>query len=59
LLARSREAGFGERYERFLAAGGSASPAEALSMLGVDPNDPGTWDEGFGVIESWLDRISA
>lgn len=59
LLAHSKESGFAERYERFLAAGGSASPHELMSIIGVDLNDSGVWDDGFSVIESWLDRIDA
>ena len=59
LLVRSREPGFAERYERFLAAGGSASPSELVSILGVDLSSPRIWDEGFAVIEGWIDRVSA
>jgi oligoendopeptidase F len=59
LLARSRERGFGERYERFLAAGGSASPEELMHMIGVDLRDPRIWEDGFNVIEGWLDEVSA
>lgn len=58
LLSRSREPGFGARYERFLSAGGSDSPEALLRILGVDLRDPGLWDEGFAVIESWLDTMS-
>src|SRR5262249_6342801 len=35
LVSRSREEGFGERYERFLAAGGSESPEELMAILEV------------------------
>ena len=59
LIVRSRETGFAEHYERFLAAGGSASPDELLRIIGVDLNDSGIWDDGFSVIESWLGRIEA
>jgi oligoendopeptidase F len=59
LLVRSKESEFAERYERFLAAGGSASPDELMSIIGVDLSDSGIWDEGFSVIEGWLDRIDA
>ena len=58
LLRRSREDGFGEKYERFLAAGASSSPVELMQLVGVDLRDPGIWDEGFAVIESWLEQIS-
>jgi oligoendopeptidase F len=30
-----------------------------MSIIGVDLNDSGVWDDGFSVIESWLDRIDA
>ena len=58
LLARSREPGFGERYERFLAAGGSAAPAELMRILEVDLSDPEIWNDGFAVLEGWIDRIA-
>jgi oligoendopeptidase F len=59
LLARSRERGFGERYERFLAAGNSASPEELMHIVGVDLPDPRIWEDGFNVIEGWLEEVSA
>jgi oligoendopeptidase F len=57
LVARSREDGFGERYECFLAAGGSASPEELMAILEVDLRDPEIWNDGFSVMEGWIDRI--
>ena len=57
LLARSREPGFDERYERFLAAGGSGSPEELMGMLDVDLHDPDIWNDGYAVLEGWIDRI--
>ena len=59
LLARSRERGFSERYERFLAAGGSASPEQLMHIVGVDLHDPRIWEDGFNVIEDWLEDVSA
>lgn len=59
LLARSRESGFAERYERFLAAGGSASPEELMAILGLDLNATSIWDDGSAVIESWIDRLAS
>jgi oligoendopeptidase F len=59
LLARSRERGFGERYERFLSAGGSASPEQLMRVVGVDLHDQSTWEAGFNAIEGWLDEVSA
>jgi len=58
LLARSRHPDFAQRYERFLAAGGSASPSELVSILDIDLNDTAIWDDGFAVIESWVDRLA-
>jgi oligoendopeptidase F len=57
LLPRSREPGFDERYERFLAAGGSAAPEELFGILDVDLGNPGIWESGFAVMEEWLDRM--
>ena len=54
LLVRSRERGFGERYERFLAAGNSGTPEMLLAMVGVDLRDPDIWEDGFSVLEGWL-----
>jgi oligoendopeptidase F len=57
LVGRSREPGFAERYERFLAAGGSASPEELLAVIGVDLNDPEIWNDGFAVLEGLVERM--
>jgi oligoendopeptidase F len=57
LVARSREPGFAERYERLLAAGGSASPGELLAVLGVDLSDPEIWNDGFAVLEGFVERM--
>jgi oligoendopeptidase F len=57
LVARSREPGFAERYERFLTAGGSSSPEELLAILGVDLNDPEIWNDGFAVLEGFVERM--
>jgi oligoendopeptidase F len=57
LLGRSREPGFGERYEQFLAAGGSASPEELMAIVGVDLSNPEIWNEGFAVLDGLLDRM--
>ena len=58
LLARSREPDFADRYERFLAAGGSAPPHELMATLGVDLDDTAIWEDGFAVIEGWIDRFA-
>jgi oligoendopeptidase F len=57
LLGRSRDPDFGERYERFLTAGGSASPEELLAIVGVDLSNPEIWNEGFAVLDGLLDGI--
>jgi oligoendopeptidase F len=57
LVARSREPGFAERYERFLTAGGSASPEEKLAVVGVDLGDPEIWNDGFAVLEGFVERM--
>ena len=57
LLARSHHPGFPERYERFLAAGGNASPEELMAILEVDLRDPEIWNDGFSVMDGWIDRI--
>jgi oligoendopeptidase F len=58
LLARSEEPGFISQYERFLAAGGSASPEELLAIIGVDLNDATIFDDGFAVIDSWIEQLA-
>ena len=59
LLADSRQPDFAARYEHFLAAGGSASPDELLAILGVDLTATTIWDDGFAVIERWIDLLAA
>jgi oligoendopeptidase F len=57
LVARSREPDFAQRYERFLTAGGSASPEELLDIVGVDLGDPEIWNAGFAVLEGLVERM--
>jgi oligoendopeptidase F len=57
LVGRSHEPGFAECYERFLTAGGSASPAKLLAVLGVDLDDPEIWEDGFAVLEGFVERM--
>jgi oligoendopeptidase F len=57
LVARSREPGFAERYERFLSAGGSESPEEKLAVVGVDLGDPEIWNDGFAVLDGFVERM--
>jgi oligoendopeptidase F len=57
LVVSAREPDFSERFDHFLARGGSGSPHELLAILGADVDSPGIWDDGFALIESWLDAI--
>jgi oligoendopeptidase F len=57
LVARTREPGFAERYARFLAIGGSASPEESLAVLGLDLADKEVWNDGFAVLAGYVDRL--
>ncbi len=57
LVRRAREPGFGERYEEFLARGGSGSPDELLAILGVDLAGPDIWNDGFATIDRWIDAV--
>ena len=61
LYARYREQGaaFGDAYLGFLAAGGSAPPAELLAALGVDLEDPGVWEPGFREMERMVEVAEA
>jgi oligoendopeptidase F len=59
LVARAREPSFVERYERFLAAGGSASTEELLAVVGVDLGDPEIWNDGFAVLEGFVEKLTA
>ena len=58
LYAQYRAEGedFVPRYLDFLAAGGSASPADLLRPLGVDLDDPGCWKPGFAEMERMIER---
>lgn len=44
-------------YMELLRSGGSASPAELLSRVGVDINDPGFWQTGLDVIGAMVDEV--
>jgi oligoendopeptidase F len=57
LVAGSGEPGFAARYERFLTAGGSASPAELMAVVGVDLGDPEIWNDGFSALEGFVERM--
>jgi len=46
-------------YIRLLESGGSQSPDQALSRIGIDINQPEFWDRGFRVIEGFLAELKA
>ena len=48
-----REA-FVPRYLELLASGGSRSPEELGSIVGIDLADPGFWDAGLALVEEQL-----
>jgi oligoendopeptidase F len=50
---------FSDRYLRFLAFGGSASPAEQLAELGIDLSDERIWAEAFSEIEQRVQAMEA
>ena len=50
------------RYLEMLAAGGSRSPEELASIVGIDLTDPGFWDSGLSLIDEQLaeaERLAA
>lgn len=61
LYAKYRERGedFVGDYLEFLAAGGSAPPAELLARLGVDLDDPDVWEPGFREVERMVEAAEA
>ena len=44
-------------YMKLLRSGGSTSPEELLSGVGVDINDPGFWQTGLDVIGAMVDEV--
>ncbi len=54
--SRFREEGesFVPRYLELLSAGGSRSPEELASIVGIDLTDPGFWDAGLQLIDHQL-----
>jgi oligoendopeptidase F len=47
------------RYLEMLAAGGSRSPEELGSIVGIDLADPGFWDSGLDLVERQLQEAEA
>jgi oligoendopeptidase F len=58
---RYREQGesFVPRYLELLASGGSRSPEELGSIIGIDLADPGFWDAGLRLVEEQLSEAEA
>lgn len=58
LLRRYREnKGFWKSIEKFLSAGGKASPEEILMEIGVDVSTPEFWKEGLRAIEDDIVKL--
>lgn len=49
--------GFVAKIEQILAAGGSKDPAEILSGVGIDMEDPNFWQGSFKIIEGWMEEL--
>jgi len=49
---------FRENYLNMLRSGGSAHHGELLSPFGVDANNPGFWQKGIAVIESFIEELT-
>ena len=58
-LYRERGEDFVPAYLEFLAAGGSAPPAELLAGIGIDLHDPAIWDTAFGELERMIGAAEA
>ncbi len=50
---------FASSYLELLAAGGSRSPEELASIVGIDLADPGFWDAGLSLVEAQLSAAEA
>ena len=48
---------FVPKYLDLLAAGGSRTPYELLVPFGVDPDDPGFWNDGLKIIDEMLQLV--
>lgn len=48
---------FKEKYIDILAAGSSKSPAEILSIVGINPEDEKFWQKGFDVIKEEIEEL--
>ncbi|MFV9507133.1 MAG: oligoendopeptidase F [Oscillochloridaceae bacterium umkhey_bin13] len=46
-----------ERYLRFLSAGSSLYPLEALAVAGIDMTDPAPMDRAFAILDQYVSRL--
>jgi oligoendopeptidase F len=53
------EAGAAEAYVKFLSAGGSLYPLDALKLAGVDMATPEPVERTFGVLADYVDRLES
>jgi oligoendopeptidase F len=58
-LYRQQGESFVPRYIELLAAGGSRSPEELGTIVGVDLADPGFWDAGLSLVEEVVAQAEA
>ena len=58
LIRRYREIGsdFVTLYMELIASGGKASPEDLLRPMGIDPADPGFWNQGLDFLEGLLEE---
>ncbi|MGQ9455407.1 MAG: M3 family oligoendopeptidase [Armatimonadota bacterium] len=56
-MYKDQGADFVPKYLDLLKAGGSCSPQDLLSRVGIDIKDPGFWRGGIRVIESMVDEF--
>jgi oligoendopeptidase F len=54
MLIKGNRAVYGPKLNTFLEAGSSAWPHEIFQEMGIDINDPATWETGMGFIEDML-----
>ncbi len=59
LYAQYKEKGkeFIDKYVEILSEGGGKSPADLLSMVGIDPSDETFWQGGFDIIKEELNQL--
>ena len=48
---------FAPKYIKLLETGGSEKPADMLSKIGIDIQDPAFWQGGLGVLEEFIEQF--